>query len=105
MNTNRQQSILMDCLDGIIGVSFAISGNDKSELAQTVIDILQSYPKPKPEKIRENNYLLTSISYLLTITIINTLKLAQLQQMPYKEAFSITESCLEASLSLLIDKK
>ena len=72
---------------------------------QSIIEILQSYSKPKYDKITTDNYLLTSISYLLTITIINSLKLAQLQQMPYKDAFSVTESCLEASLSLLIDKE
>lgn len=105
MDTNNQKAILMDCLDEVIGVSFAVLDNDKYKLAQCIIEILQSYPKPKQDKITTNNYLFTSISYLLTITIINSLKLAQLQQIPYKEAFSITESCLEASLSLLIDKE
>lgn len=105
MNTDKQKAILMDCLDEVIGVSFAILDNDKCKLAQSIIEILQNHPKPKLDKISTNKYLFASISYLLTITIINSLKLAQLQQMPYKEAFSITESCLEASLSLLIDKE
>lgn len=105
MNTDKQKAILMDCLDEVIGISFAALDNDKCKLAQSIIEILQSYPKPKLDKISANNYLFVSISYLLTITIINSLKLAQLYQMTYKEAFSIAESCLEASLSLLVDKK
>lgn len=101
METSKQTSILMDCIDLLAGYSH-LSDTDKYELVQRIIDTLGNYPCPKNEPTEPAPQCLGA--YLYASTARNTVKLAQLEYMPFDNAFSVVGSCFEASLSLLTDK-
>lgn len=103
MEASKQTSILMACIDLLAGYSH-LSDTDKYELAQSIIDTLGNYPRPRRKNEPTEPASQCFGVYLYASTARNTLKLAQLGYMPFDNAFSVAGSCLEASLSLLTDK-
>lgn len=97
---NKQTSVLTDCIDLLAGFSL-LSDTDKYDLAQSIIDTLGNYPRPRQKNEPTPQYL---GAYLYASTARNSVKLAQLGYMPFNNAFSVAGSCFEASLSLLTDK-
>ena len=97
METNKQISVLMDCLDLLVAVSFLKSDRQRKELIQQIIASLEGYPK------RENmpNGL---AAYLYVSMACNTAKLAHIGYIPFEKSFRLISNCLEMALSLLTDK-
>lgn len=104
-STDQQTAILTECLDHLATVPCLAIYRERYDLAQTLIDTLGSYPRPreKGSDTPVSNDLLGA--YLYASTARNTLKLSQLGFIPFDNAFGIAGGCFEASLSLLTDNQ
>lgn len=103
MEASKQTSILIDCIDQLAGVSL-ISDKDKNELAESIVDTLENYPQPHQKNQSTEPDPQCLGAYLYASTARNSVKLAQLGYIHFDNAFPIAGSCLETSLSLLIEK-
>ena len=103
MATDKHTTVLIDCLDLLAEAPEATTQAGGYDLAQSIIDTLQDYPRPSEKGDRTTPEPAVMGAYLYASTARNTAKLAQLGYMPYLNAFNVIRSCLEASLSLFID--
>lgn len=98
METSKQISVLMDCLDLLVAVSFLKSDKQRKELIQYIIKTLDNYPKSEnmPDGLT---------AYLYVSMACNTAKLAHIGYIiPFEKSFRLISNCLEMALSFLIDK-
>lgn len=100
----KQTAVLTDCFDLLASVPFLQSDKEQSELAQSIIDSLGSYPKPQKKHETTETAPQCLGAYLYASTARNAVKLAGLGYIPYKDAFQVAEQCFENALSLLTNK-
>lgn len=105
MDNSKQTAVLMGCIDQLAELPFLAIHRERYDLAQSLIDTLRNYPRPREKKSDTPVSKEALGAYLYVSTARNTLKLAQLEYMPFANAFGIVSGCFEASLSLLTDKE
>ena len=103
MKTDKHTAVLIDCLDLLTEAPEASTQTDGYDLAQSIIDTLSDYPRPREKGDHTEPAPAVMGAYLYASTARNTAKLAQLNYMPLDNAFNVIAGCIEASLSLFID--
>lgn len=100
---DKQVCILTDCMDTLAASDLMIAKAEQSELLQSIVDTLGSYPKPrvKGEAKEENPAELGA--YLFASTARNVAKLGLLQIVGYAEAVGTILQCFENALGLIVE--
>lgn len=104
MEPTKQTSTLMECFDGLANAPFMAIHRERYELAQSIIDTLETYPRPA-EKGEDREPTPVLCAYLHISIARNTLKLALLGGMSCDMAFASAYKCFELALSLLTANK
>jgi hypothetical protein len=76
---DEQKAVLMECLDLLADTPFASTLTEKQELAQTIIDTMASYPKPRSKGENKEESPKELGAYLFNSNARNIVKLAILE--------------------------
>ena len=101
MASANPTSTIAACFDDLAAAPYLEDQHAHYELAQSIIDTLGSYPKPREKNDHTEPPREELAAYLYISTARNKLKLAQLECVPYDLAFVSAYSCVESALSLL----
>lgn len=98
-------STIAACFDDLAAAPHLENQQAHYELAQSIIDTLGSYPKPREKGNHAEPPREELAAYLYVSTARNKLKLAQLDYIPYDLAFVSAYGCFEMAMGLLTDNK
>lgn len=101
MASANPASTIAACFDDLAAAPYLEDRHAYYELAQSIIDTLGNYPKPREKDNHTKPPRKELAAYLYVSTARNKLKLAQLECVPYDLAFVSAYSCFESALSLL----
>lgn len=103
MASANPASTIAACFDDLAAAPYLEDQQANYELAQSIINTLGDYPKPREKDNHTEPPREELAAYLYVSTARNKLKLAQLDYIPYDLAFVSVYSCFETAMSLLTD--